>query len=71
MFLLNVEGSYSYFLMLKVLTFTFLMLKVIVFTFGCSIFLLLVLDVESYCSCSWKLKVFFFSWMLKVFAFGC
>jgi hypothetical protein len=38
--LLDVEGFYFY----------FLMLKVIVFTFGCSKFLLLVLNVESFCS---------------------
>jgi hypothetical protein len=46
----HVEGLYFY----------FLMLKVIVFTFGCSKFLLLVLDDESFCSYFWILKVLTF-----------
>jgi hypothetical protein len=45
--LLDVEGFYIY----------FLMLKVIALTLGCSKFLLLVLDVESSCFYSWILKV--------------
>jgi len=49
LFLLNVEGSCSYFY--------FLMLKVIALIFGCSKFLLLVLDVESFYFYSWILKV--------------
>jgi hypothetical protein len=72
--ILDVEGFYFY----------FLMLKVIVLTFGCLKFIHLILDVESSCSHSWILKVFtfvfrcwrfllldvegsyFYSWMLKV-----
>ncbi len=50
LFLLDVEGSYFYFLMLKVIT----------LTLGCSKFLLLVLDVKSFCSYFWILKVFTF-----------
>jgi hypothetical protein len=48
--LLEVEGSYFYFLMLKVIT---LILK-------CSKLLLLVLDIQSFCSYSWILKIFTF-----------
>jgi hypothetical protein len=47
---LDVEGSYFY----------FLMLKVIALTFGCLEFLLLVLDVESFYFYSWILKVLTF-----------
>jgi hypothetical protein len=46
--LLDVDGSYFY----------FLMLKVIALTLGCSKFLFLVLNVEISCSYSWTLKVF-------------
>jgi hypothetical protein len=48
--LLDVEGSYFYFLMLKVIT----------FTLGFSKNLLLILDVESFWSYSWILKVITF-----------
>jgi len=48
--LLDVKGSYFYFLMLKVIT----------LIFGCSKFLLLVLDVESSYSYPWILKVLIF-----------
>ncbi len=47
---MDVEDSYFYFLMLKVIT----------FTLGCSKFLFLVLDVENSCSYSWILKVLTF-----------
>ncbi len=74
--LLDVEGSYFY----------FLMFKVIALTLECLKFLLLVLNVESFCFYFWILKVFafvlgcwrflllflnvegsyFYFWMLKV-----
>jgi hypothetical protein len=74
LFFLDVEGSYFYFLMLKVIN----------LIFGCSKFLLLVLHVESFCFYFWILNVLTFvfgcwrfsfllldvesfcSWMLKV-----
>ncbi len=76
--LLNVEGFCCFFQILKVLTHTFkcwssyfyfLMLQVIDFILRCSMFLLLVLDVEISCSCFWILKVLtFVSWKFKVLA---
>jgi hypothetical protein len=55
--LLDIEGSYFYFLMLKGYYFYFWMFKVLIFGFRCWKFLFILLDIEGSYFCSSMLKV--------------